>query len=52
MLKVFGVATVGGPVIELALGLPLTDVEDAVTAAAAQFARCDYIVTRLRDIKN
>ncbi len=46
MLKVFGVATVDGPVIELALGLPLSDFEDAVTAAAAQFAQCDYIVTR------
>lgn len=46
MLKVFGVATVDGPVIQLALGLPLSDFEDAVTAAAAQFAGCDYIVTR------
>ena len=46
MLKVFGVATVDGPIIQLALGLPLSDFEDAVTAAAAQFAGCDYIVTR------
>jgi predicted nucleic acid-binding protein len=46
MLKVFGVATVDGPVIEFALGLPLSDFEDAVTAAAAQVAGCDYIVTR------
>lgn len=46
MLKVFGVAVVDGPIIQLALGLPLSDFEDAVTAAAAQFAGCDYIVTR------
>jgi len=45
MLKVFGVATVDAPVIQLALGLPLSDFEDAVTAAA-QFAGCDCIVTR------
>jgi predicted nucleic acid-binding protein len=46
MLKVFGVATVDGAVIQLALELPLSDFEDAVTVAAAQFAGCDYIVTR------
>jgi predicted nucleic acid-binding protein len=46
MLKVFDVATVDAPVIQLALGLPLADFEDAVTAAAAQFAGCDCIVTR------
>jgi predicted nucleic acid-binding protein len=46
MLKVFGVATVDGPVIQLALGLPSSDFEDAVTAAAAQFAACGFIVTR------
>jgi predicted nucleic acid-binding protein len=46
MLRVFGVAAVDGPVIQVALGLPLSDFEDAVTAAAAQFAGCDYIVTR------
>ncbi len=46
VLRVFGVAPVDGPVIHAALGLPLSDFEDAVTAAAAQFAGCDYIVTR------
>ncbi|MGD0297472.1 MAG: PIN domain-containing protein [Bryobacteraceae bacterium] len=46
ILRVFGVAAVDGPVIQLALGLPVSDFEDAVTAAAAQFAGCDYIVTR------
>jgi predicted nucleic acid-binding protein len=46
MLRVFGVAVVDGPVIQIALGLPLSDFEDAVTAAAAQFAGCDCIVTR------
>ena len=36
------------------LGLPLSDFEDAVTAAAAQFAGCDYIVTqgRRRDFED
>lgn len=46
MLRVFGVAPVDAPVIQLALELPFADFEDAVTAAAAQFAGCDYIVTR------
>jgi predicted nucleic acid-binding protein len=46
MLRVFGVAPVDGPVIQLALDLPLSDFEDAVTAAAAQVAACDCIVTR------
>ena len=46
MLRVFNVAAVDGPVFQAALGLPLSDFEDAVTAAAAQFAGCDYIVTR------
>jgi predicted nucleic acid-binding protein len=46
VLRVFGVAVVDGRVIQLALELPLSDFEDAVTAAAAQFAGCDYIVTR------
>ena len=49
MLRVFNVAAVDGPVIQVALGLPLSDFEDAVTAAAAQFAGCEYIVTR--DVK-
>ena len=46
MLRVFDVAAVDGAVIQVALGLPLTDFEAAITAAAAQFAGCDYIVTR------
>ena len=46
MLRVFGIAPVDGPVIQLALQLPSADFEDAVTAAAAQFAGCDFILTR------
>ncbi len=46
MLKVFGVAPVDGPVIQEALQLSFSDFEDAVTAAAARFAGCEYIVTR------
>src|SRR5271169_6036067 len=37
MLRVFGIAPVDGSVLQLALDLPFTDFEDAVTAAAAQF---------------
>jgi predicted nucleic acid-binding protein len=46
MLRVFGVAAVDGAVIQLALELQLPDFEDAVSAAAAQLAGCEYIVTR------
>lgn len=46
ILKVFGVAAVDGAVIQEALQLSGSDFEDAVTAAAARRARCDYIVTR------
>ncbi len=46
MLKVFAVAAVDGAVIQLALELPFSDFEDAVTAAAARFVGCDYILTR------
>jgi predicted nucleic acid-binding protein len=46
ILRVFGVATVDGAVIQEALQLPCSDFEDAVTAAAARLARCDYIITR------
>jgi predicted nucleic acid-binding protein len=46
MLRVFGIAPVDGSVLQLALDLPFTDFEDAVTAAAAQVTSCDYIVTR------
>ena len=46
ILRVFGVATVDGPVVQDALELPLPDFEDSVTSAAARLAGCDYIVTR------
>jgi predicted nucleic acid-binding protein len=46
ILRVFGVAAVDGTVVQEALQLPLSDFEDAVTAAAARFAGCEYIVTR------
>lgn len=45
-LRVFGVAAVDSAVIQEALQLPGSDFEDAVTAAAARLAGCDYIVTR------
>jgi len=46
VLKVFGVAAVDGAVVQEALELPLSDFEDAVTAAAARSAGCMYVVTR------
>jgi predicted nucleic acid-binding protein len=46
LLKVFKVAAVDDVVIEEALRLAFTDFEDAVTAAAAHAAGCEYIVTR------
>lgn len=46
ILRVFGVAPVDARVIRLALEMPSADLEDSVTAAAAQCADCDYIVTR------
>jgi predicted nucleic acid-binding protein len=46
VLTVFEVAPVDGPVMQLALTLPFADFEDAVTAAAAKFAGCDYLLTR------
>jgi predicted nucleic acid-binding protein len=46
ILKVFGVAMVDGSVLQEALQLSLPDFEDSVTAAAAQLAGCDFIVTR------
>ena len=46
ILRVFGIAAVDGAVIQEALQLPFTDFEDAVTAAAARLAGCEYIVTR------
>jgi predicted nucleic acid-binding protein len=46
ILRVFGVATVDGAVIQEALQLPCPDFEDAVTAAAARGAGCASVVTR------
>ncbi len=46
ILSVFGVAAVDGAVVQEALRLPFSDFEDAVTAAAARLAACDFIVTR------
>ena len=46
ILRVFGVAAVDGAVVQEALQLPLSDFEDAVTAAAARLAGCECIVTR------
>jgi predicted nucleic acid-binding protein len=46
ILRVFGVAAVDSNVIEEAMQLPLSDFEDAVTAAAARLAGCECVVTR------
>jgi predicted nucleic acid-binding protein len=46
ILRVFGVASVDGAVVQEALELTLSDFEDAVTAAAARLAGCECIVTR------
>lgn len=46
ILRVFGIAAVDSTVIQEALQLSCPDFEDAVTAAAARLANCDYIVTR------
>jgi predicted nucleic acid-binding protein len=46
ILRVFGVATVDSVVVHEALQLPFSDLEDAVTAAAARLAGCECIVTR------
>ncbi len=46
ILQVLGVATVDGAVIQRAFSLSWPDFEDSVTAAAAEAARCDAIVTR------
>jgi predicted nucleic acid-binding protein len=46
ILKVVSNAAVSDLVIGQALQLPCSDFEDALTAAAAQHADCDYIVTR------
>ncbi|HVN63234.1 MAG TPA: PIN domain-containing protein [Candidatus Binataceae bacterium] len=46
ILRVFDIAAVDNAVIREAMELSCPDFEDAVTAAAARHARCDYIVTR------
>ena len=46
LLRVFGVASVNGAVVQEALQSPTSDFEDAVTAAAARLAGCECIVTR------
>lgn len=46
ILRVLEVATVNGAVVQEALQLRLSDFEDAVTAAAARLAGCEFIVTR------
>jgi predicted nucleic acid-binding protein len=46
ILRVFRVAAVDGAVVEEALQSPVSDFEDAVTAAAARVAGCECIVTR------
>ena len=45
LLSVFGVAAVDEGVVRAAIALGFRDFEDAVTAAAAQRARCSAIVT-------
>jgi hypothetical protein len=46
ILRVFGVAAVDAAVLQEALEFPCPDFEDAVTAAAARLAGCEFIVTR------
>jgi predicted nucleic acid-binding protein len=46
ILRVFGVAAVDAAVLQEALELPWPDFEDAMTAAAARAAGCEFIVTR------
>ena len=46
ILNVFEVAAVDGAVVQEALQLAFSDFEDAVTAASARLAGCEYIVTR------
>ena len=46
MLRIFGVAMVDERVILAALEMQSPDFEDSVTAAAAELAECDLIVTR------
>jgi len=46
LARVFRVASINDDVIARSLTLGLPDYEDAVTAAAAEAARCELIVTR------
>ena len=46
ILRVFAVAAVDFGVFQEALQLPFPDLEDAVTAAVARQAGCDFILTR------
>jgi predicted nucleic acid-binding protein len=46
ILRILTVAAVDGGTVQEALQLPFSDFEDAVTAAAARQAGCDFIVTR------
>jgi predicted nucleic acid-binding protein len=46
LLDVFAIAAVDEAVLKSALQLSMSDFEDAVAAAAARRAGCDYIVTR------
>lgn len=46
LLSVFGVAAVDADVLAEALHLGMLDFEDAIVAAAARRANCDWIVTR------
>ena len=53
LLEVFTVATIDGDVVQEALRLRFTDFEDAVTAAAASSALCNFIVSRnTKDFRN
>ncbi|MCH7224949.1 PIN domain-containing protein [Haloferula sp. A504] len=53
LLKLVDVASVGSDHARLALGLPMSDVEDAFQAAAAVAWKADWIVTRnLPDYRN
>ena len=53
LLKLVDVATVGTADARLALGLPMSDLEDAFQAAAALAWKADFIITRnLPDYRN
>ena len=46
LCALFSIAPVGAAVLQRAMVLPLDDFEDAVTAAAAEAAGCEAILTR------